>query len=69
MNETDVHATQAWVLHPDIRTSPSTRDPKLALEEAVSLAHALPNLAVVGDTIVRLPKAHAGMLFLSLIHI
>ncbi|MFZ7089715.1 GTPase HflX [Primorskyibacter sp. 2E233] len=34
-----------------------------ALEEAVSLAHALPNLTVVGQTVVPLQRAHPGMLF------
>ncbi|TFL16749.1 GTPase HflX [Jannaschia formosa] len=41
----------------------SGRDPRLALEEAVSLAHALPGLEVVGSAVVRLPKPHPGMLF------
>ncbi|MDB2407637.1 GTPase HflX [Jannaschia sp.] len=41
----------------------SGRDPRLALEEAVSLAHALPGLDVAGSEIVRLPKPHPGMLF------
>nr|WP_254694927.1 GTPase HflX [Antarctobacter heliothermus] len=35
----------------------------MALDEAVSLAHALPGLEVVGDTIVPLPRPHAGALF------
>ncbi|MBB5721882.1 GTP-binding protein HflX [Loktanella ponticola] len=34
-----------------------------ALEEAVALAAALPDLDVVGAEVVRLPKMHAGMLF------
>ncbi|MEO3417340.1 GTPase HflX [Roseovarius sp. CAU 1744] len=63
MTETAREATRAWVLHPDIKTSPSNRDPQLALAEAVSLAHALPELEVAGDGVVRLPKAHPGMLF------
>lgn len=33
------------------------------MEEAISLAHALPGLDVVGGTVVRLPKPHPGMLF------
>ena len=41
----------------------SGRDPKLALAEAVSLAHALPGLEVVDHQVVRLPKATPGMLF------
>lgn len=63
MTETAREATRAWVLHPDIKTTQTTRDPALALEEAVSLAHALPELEVAGGGIVRLPKAHPGMLF------
>ncbi len=62
MTDTAQDATRAWVLHPDIRTSQTDRDPQLALEEAVSLAQALPELDVAGSGIVRLPKAHAGML-------
>ena len=41
----------------------SGRDPARALEEAVSLAHALPGLDVLGGEVVRLPKPHPGMLF------
>ena len=55
--------TRAWVLHPDIRSDPDRRDPGPALEEGVSLAHALPDLAVVGSQIVRLDRAQAGYLF------
>jgi GTPase len=51
------------VIHPDIRKVQSSRDAALALEEGVSLAAALPGLDVVGAQIVRLPKAHAGLLF------
>ena len=35
----------------------------MALEEGVSLAVALPNLDVIGMTVVPLPRPHAGMLF------
>lgn len=35
----------------------------MALEEGVSLAVALPNLDVIGKTVVPLPRPHAGMLF------
>ena len=41
----------------------SRRDPQLALEEAVSLALALPSIEIVGAELVRLPRAQAGMLF------
>ena len=55
--------TRAWVLHPDIRSNPDRRDPKAALEEAVSLARALPQLEVVGADVVPLRSVSAGMLF------
>ncbi|MDQ2088570.1 GTPase HflX [Marimonas arenosa] len=55
--------TRAWVLHPDIRTDDRRRDPARALDEAVSLAAALPGLEVAGAEVVRLPKPHPGMLF------
>ncbi len=61
--ETDRPATRAWVLHPDIRTDRERRAAGPALEEAVSLAAALPALEVIGSEIVPLPKRHAGMLF------
>ncbi|WP_420324993.1 GTPase HflX [Mameliella sp.] len=55
--------TRAWVLHPDIKSDPERRDAQMALEEAVSLAHALPGLEVVGSQIVPLPRPHPGALF------
>ncbi|KAA0920932.1 GTPase HflX [Aquicoccus porphyridii] len=66
-HETKARLTRAWVLHPDIRNDPRSakgrRDPARALEEAVSLAVALPGLEVVGQEIVRLPRPHPGLLF------
>ncbi|MDU8929711.1 GTPase HflX [Alisedimentitalea sp. MJ-SS2] len=59
----ETHVTRAWVLHPDIRNDDRTRDPERALEEAVSLAAALPELEVVGAEVVRLPRPHPGLLF------
>ncbi len=56
-------ATRALVLHPEIVGGPGTRDSALALEEAVSLAQALPDLEVVGAEVVRLRKPDAGRLF------
>jgi GTP-binding protein HflX len=50
-------------MHPDIRGHEAARDADLALEEAISLAHALPGLDVVGSEVVRLPRPHPGMLF------
>ncbi len=61
--ETDRPATRAWVLHPDIKTDRDRRAAAPALEEAVALAAALPNLDVVGAEVVPLPKVHPGMLF------
>ncbi len=52
---------RALVLHP-MRSRSGPRDPKDALDEAVSLAEAL-ELAVVGAEVVPLPKARAGFLF------
>ena len=63
MTQTDPAITRAWVLHPDIPSPENRRDPRLALEEAVSLAHALPGLEVVGQDVVRLTRPHPGMLF------
>jgi len=60
---TEIKPTRAWVLHPDIRTDTQRRAPEHALAEAVSLAVALPGMNVLGDDVVRLPKAHPGMLF------
>ena len=55
--------THAWVLHPDIKTDYSPRSAVDALAEAVALAHALPGLSLMGETVVRLPRAHPGKLF------
>ena len=63
MTDHDPQLTRAWVLHPDIPDSGAARVPDLALEEAVSLARALPDLEVVGGIVVRLTRPHPGMLF------
>ena len=63
MLEHDRPVTRAWVLHPDLKTDHTRRAAEPALAEAVALAAALPDLEVVGETIVRLPKVHPGMLF------
>ncbi|MDE0969457.1 MAG: GTPase HflX [Octadecabacter sp.] len=55
--------TRAYVLHPEIKSDNSRRHAASALEEGVSLAHALPELEVVGSQVVSLPKMHPGMLF------
>ena len=54
---------RALVLHPDLKSDRTRRDPGPALEEAVALAAALPDIMVVGAEIVRLPRAQPGLLF------
>jgi len=61
--ETRAPVTRAYVLHPDIKSDQHRRDADPALEEAVALAAALPELEVVGAEVVRLPRIHPGMLF------
>ncbi len=61
--EHDRAHTRAWVLHPEIKSDDERRLPEPALEEAVALAAALPDLDVVGSDIVRLQRAQAGLLF------
>ncbi|MGR3504779.1 MAG: GTPase HflX [Paracoccaceae bacterium] len=61
--EHDRVATRAWVLHPELKSDQDRRLPEHKLEEAVSLADALPDLEVVGADVVRLQRPHPGMLF------
>ncbi|MFU8881430.1 MAG: GTPase HflX [Rhodobacterales bacterium] len=61
--EHDRVATRAWVLHPELKSEQDRRSPAHKLEEAVSLAAALPDLDVVGADVVRLQRPHPGMLF------
>ena len=63
LNETKPPVTRAFVLHPDIRNDRERRAAEPALEEAVALAAALPELEVVGSAIIPLPKVQPGMLF------
>ncbi|MEE9428652.1 MAG: GTPase HflX, partial [Paracoccaceae bacterium] len=63
MNEHDAHLTRAWVIHPEIKSANTRRSTEPALQEAVALAAALPNLDVIGADIVRLQKAQPGQLF------
>ncbi|MCB1367392.1 MAG: GTPase HflX [Rhodobacteraceae bacterium] len=53
---------RSLVLHPDIPKRDTRRLPANALDEAVALAAAL-ELEVIAAQVVRLPKAHAGLLF------
>jgi len=62
-HDTRAEATRAYVLHPDLKSVRSRRLPEHGLAEAVSLATALPGLAVAGSEVVRLPKMQPGMLF------
>ncbi len=61
--EHDRVRTRAWVLHPDLKSDKDRRAAGPALEEAVALARALPDLEVIGGEIVPLPKAQPGLLF------
>ncbi len=63
MGAEEERATRALILHPDITSNPERREAHFALEEAVSLAAALPGLEVVGAEIVRLPNPSPGLLF------
>ncbi|WP_417269775.1 GTPase HflX [Celeribacter sp.] len=59
----EVEPTRAWVIHPDITSDRGRRDAQPRLDEAVSLAAALPDIEVLGAEIVRLPKTHPAALF------
>ncbi len=63
MGADDPRHTRALVLHPDITSNPERRDAEHALQEAVSLAEALPGLEIRGAEIVRLPNPSPGLLF------
>lgn len=54
---------RAFVLHPDILSDRNRPEPTAAVEEAVSLAMALPDLEVALSQVVRLPAAKPGRLF------
>lgn len=55
--------TRAWVLHPDLKSDEDRRSSGPALEEAVALAAALPDLDVVGSEVVPLQRPQPGYLF------
>ncbi|MGR3812783.1 MAG: GTPase HflX [Cognatishimia activa] len=61
--EHDTRITRAWVVRPEVKSPDAKRDASSALEEAVSLAAALPNIDVVGSDVVRLAKIQPGTLF------
>jgi GTP-binding protein HflX len=54
---------RAYVLHPELQSDSVRRDARAALEEAVALAHALPDLDVAGGEVVKVRKPRAGLLF------
>ncbi|WP_408004210.1 GTPase HflX [Pseudooceanicola algae] len=56
-------STRAYVIHPDMRREEQRHAPEYALEEARSLALALPGLEVVGAKIVPLSKPVPKTLF------
>lgn len=60
---TKTKETRAWILHPELRHAARLRNPDRALAEGVALAEALPEIKVVGSNVVRLARAHPGMLF------
>ncbi|WP_112323792.1 GTPase HflX [Oceanibium sediminis] len=51
------------VLHPSLTADKNRRPAELALAEAVSLTEALPDLEIMGGTVVPVPKPRAGTLF------
>ncbi len=55
--------TRAWVLHPELKFDNSRRDPIAALDEAVALAEAMPEMEIVGSNIITLRSVQAGVLF------
>ena len=61
--EHDTRITRAWVVRPEVKSPDAKRDASSALEEAVSLAAALPNIEVMGSDVVRLAKIQPGTLF------
>ena len=63
MGEDKPQFTQAWVIHPEITADRDRRAAEPALAEAVALAAAMPEMAVIGSDIVRLAKPQPGLLF------
>ncbi|QYK40190.1 MAG: GTPase HflX [Paracoccaceae bacterium] len=51
------------MLHPDLRAARARRLPEHGLAEAVSLSAALPGLTLAGAEVVRIARAHPGLLF------
>ena len=55
--------TRAFVIHPEFKGEEARHAPLYALAEAVSLAHALPGLDVVGEQLVRIATPQPKTLF------
>ncbi|MDP3962010.1 MAG: GTPase HflX [Pseudorhodobacter sp.] len=55
--------TRAFVLHPDLKSGRNRRLPELRLAEAMALAAALPNIAVVGGEAVPVARIQPATLF------
>ena len=62
-HDTRARPQVAWVLHPDLKGKHTRRLPEHGLAEAVSLATALPGIAVAGADVVRIAKVQPGTLF------
>ncbi|MEP4198166.1 MAG: GTPase HflX [Aliishimia sp.] len=63
MSDTLPAVTRAWVLHPDIKSNSDRRAAGPALDEAVALAWALPELDVIGGDVVPVRAPQPGYLF------
>ncbi|MBE3638479.1 GTPase HflX [Mangrovicoccus algicola] len=61
--ETEERPARAFVLHPDLKSDRDRREAARALEEAVSLAAALPGIELAGQAVVPLARPRAGYLF------
>ncbi|MDP2739375.1 MAG: GTPase HflX [Pseudorhodobacter sp.] len=55
--------TRAFVLHPDLKSGHNRRLPEPRLAEAVALAQALPNIAVLGGEVVPVARIQPATLF------
>lgn len=62
--ETEAQPTRAYVIHPELASGRTQRRlPEHALAEAVSLAHALPGIALVGSEVAKIRDPNPGTLF------
>lgn len=63
MTYRDPAPQRVLVLHPHLTSKSRSRDPSSALDEAVSLARALPGLEVADGFVIRISNPHPGLLF------